>query len=119
MFYFLVNRTAPDQPVVNPCPLLVTGSSLTISWTVGHNGCNNISNYTVMWSTSDTFTKENTSSIVLPIAVYPDLTQHDGIRTIEHLTAGAMYYVMVKAENGIPSANSTQESFCGELLKTT
>ena len=105
----------PDEPMVT----LATEN--IIKWTVGHNDGGYISNYTVTWSTDADFTKENRHSITLSVLNHRNLTQHNGMWTLENLTPGVRYYVTVTAENCLRSNRSRVKSFCthcGEILET-
>ena len=97
-------------------------TDIFIQWTVTHNGGHNISKYTVMWSKDANFMKENTYATILSVSGDGNLTQHAGMRKLENLTAGALYYLMVKAENCAGSSSSELQSFCtrcGELPETS
>ena len=98
----------------------VTENNLTIHWTVEHKGGYDTVNYSVMWSTDSNFAKDGTGFNTLTSTVtFRPNTQHSGNWTLKDLTAGRLYYVLVKAENCVGSKLSKLMSFCthcGELL---
>ena len=86
----------PATPVLDPKPVEVTETTLTVSWTVAYNGGELITRYTVRWrlasSTSD--------SDWLPHPLTTGLSQESGKHTLDGLQRNAQYSVEVTATNG-------------------
>ena len=97
--------SVPDQPVLYSRPVSAAETTLEIGWEVGHNGGDEISRYTVKWSTDATFTV-GTESLTLSVLVRASLTQKKGTWTLTGLTKGTVYYTEVGAHNCVGSSIS-------------
>ena len=85
----------PATPVLDPQPVQVTETTLTVRWTVDYNGGESITEYTVRWrlasSTSD--------SDWLSHPLTTGLSQEGGEHTLDGLQRNAQYSVEVIAIN--------------------
>ena len=92
MFDILV----PATPDLDPQPVQVTETTLTVSWTVDYNGGESITRYTVRWRLASSTSDSDWST---PHPLTTGLSQEGGVHTLDGLQRNAQYSVEVIAIN--------------------
>ncbi|XP_062499735.1 neural cell adhesion molecule 1-like isoform X2 [Corticium candelabrum] len=90
--------SVPATPDLDPQPVQVNETTLTVSWTVDYNGGESITRYTVRWTLASSTSDSDwlLHPLVLP---HTGLSQENGEHTLDGLKRNAQYSVEVIATN--------------------